>query len=87
MRERHNSDEQSTIMIQSHAITGSGFKLLYEVDNNLGHLVPHLRFVVDMDVDMDAAVSRADATMTSTLTLNKPQAPILTSLESSTIDS
>jgi len=88
MKERHNSDEQSTIMIQSHAITCSGFKLLYEVDNNLGRFVPHLRFVVDEDVDMDTAVGEAHTTTTPTLTLvAKPHVPILTSLENSPIDS
>jgi len=88
MRERHNSDEQNTIMIQSHAVNGSGFKLLYEVDNDLGRLVPHLRFVVDKDVDMDTAVSEARTARTPTLTRDmKPHAPILTSLENSSIDS
>ena len=88
IRERNNSDEQNTVVIQSHAVTGSGFKLLYEVDNDLGRLVPHLRFVVDMDVDMDTAVSESHTAGTPTLTRNmKPHAPILTSLENSPIDS
>ena len=87
MRERHNPDEQNTVVIQSHAITGSGFKLLYEVDNDFGRLVPHLRFVVDKGVDMDTAVSEVHAASIPTLTRNmKPHVPILTSLENSPID-
>ena len=88
MRERRDSDERSTIVIQSHTVTGSGFKLLYEVDNDLGHLVPHLRVIVDKDVDVDTAVSEAHTAKTPALTREvKHYAPILTSLEDSLIDS
>ena len=57
MREEPNSDKQTTIMIQPDALTNSGLRLLYEVDNNLGHLVPCLRLIIDNDADMNTAVS------------------------------
>ena len=56
MREKHSSDEQTTV-IRSHTITDSGLRLQYEVDNDLGHLVPRLRFIVDKDVDVNTMVS------------------------------
>ena len=68
MGESHNSDEQCTIVIQSHPITSSSLKLLYDVDHDLGHMVPHLKFIVDKDVDMDTAVSEAHTTKTPSLT-------------------
>ena len=59
MREEPSSDKQTTITIQPHALTSlrSGLRLLYEVDNDLGHFVPHLRLIVDKDADMNTAVS------------------------------
>jgi len=62
MEEEGGSDEQTTAMIQSHALTSSGLRLLYEVDNDLGHLVPHLRLIVDDDADMDTMVSGGHTT-------------------------
>ena len=56
MREEPSSDKQTTITIQPHALTNSGLRLLYEVDGDLGNLVPHLRLIVDKDADMDTAV-------------------------------
>jgi len=52
-----SSDKQTTITIQPHTLAGSGLRLLYEVDNDLGHLVPRLRLIVDKNADADAAVS------------------------------
>jgi hypothetical protein len=57
MRERPDPDQHTSVVIRSHATTGSGFKLLYEVDNTLGHLVPHLRLIVDKGIDVDTVVS------------------------------
>ena len=57
MREEPSSDKQTTITIRPDALGSSGLRLLYEVDNDLGHLVPRLRLIVDNDADIDTAVS------------------------------
>lgn len=57
MREKHNPGNYTAVVIQSHAATG--FKLLYEVGSDLGHLVPRLRLIIDKDIDMDTAVSES----------------------------
>lgn len=57
MREEHNHDKHTAVAIQSRATTSSGFNLLYEIDNDLGHLVPRLRLIIDKDIDVDTAVS------------------------------
>lgn len=88
MREEHRSDEQTTIVIKSHAVTASGLRLLYEVDSSLGHLVPHLRLIVDEDVDMDTVVSVSHVTKTRVLTRGvKPYVSAIASLENSPTDS
>jgi len=56
IREESSPDKQTTITIQPHALTSSGLRLLYEVDGDLGNLVPHLRLIVDKDADVDTAV-------------------------------
>ena len=87
MREKHSSDEQTTV-IRSHTITDSGLRLQYEVDNDLGHLVPRLRFIVDEDVDVNTMVSDTHTARTRILTRNmKPCVPVLASLENSPTDS
>ena len=87
MREKHSSDEQTTV-IRSHTITDSGLRLQYEVDNDLGHLVPRLRFIVDKDVDVNTMVSDTHTARTQILTRNmKPCVPVLASLENSPTDS
>ena len=68
MKEERSSDEETTVMKNGHTTTNSGLKLLYEVDNDLGRLVPHLRLIVDEDVDVDTVVSEAHATKTRILT-------------------
>jgi len=88
MREEHSPNGQTAVVIQSHASTNSGLKLLYEVDNDLGRLVPRLRLIVDKNIDMDTAVSETHTAMTRILTWDvKPYVPILTSLENSSADS
>jgi len=57
MRDEPSPDKQTTIILQPDGLTSTGLRLLYEVDNDLGHLVPHLRLIVDNDADMDTAVS------------------------------
>jgi hypothetical protein len=88
MRENHNSDEQTAVVIQSHVITSPGHRLLYEVDNHLGRLVSRLRLIVDTDTDVDTAVSETYAAKTQILTRDgKPYVPTLASLENSLIHS
>jgi len=67
MREEPSSDKQTTITIQPHALTSSGLRLLYEVDNDLGRFVPHLRLIVNKGADMDAAVSEGTHDKNSSL--------------------
>ena len=57
MRENRSPDEQTSVVVQSHATINPGLKLLYEVDDGLGHLVPRLRLILNDDIDMDSAVS------------------------------
>ena len=57
MGERHSSDSEQTTAIRGHTTINSGLRLQYEVNNDLGHLVPRLRFIVDKDMDVDAMVS------------------------------
>jgi len=88
MRVEHNLNEQTEVVIQPHAATNPGLKLLYEVDNDLGHLVPRLRLIVDKNIDTDTAVSEAHTAMTRILTWDtKPYVPILASLGNSPTDS
>ena len=64
MKEKQNPDERTALMIQSPATTDSGLKLVYEVDNDFGHLVPRLRLIIDKDIDVDTVVSDTYVTMT-----------------------
>ena len=59
MREVHDPEKPTPVVTQPHATTSSGLKLLYEVDNALGHLVPRLRLIINNDIDVDTAVSEA----------------------------
>jgi hypothetical protein len=88
MGEKRSSDELMAVEVQSHAIIPPGHKLLYEVDNDLGHLVPRLRLIVDADTDMDTAVSKLHVVKTRILIQHvKPYVPILASLENPPADS
>jgi len=71
MREIPNLDEGSALVVQSHATTKPGLKLRYEVSNDLGHLVPRLRLVVEDDIDVATT----------------PYIPILTSMKNYPADS
>lgn len=68
MRENHNPNEHTAVVVQSHTTTNPGLKLLYEVNEDLGHLVPRLRLIVDKGIDMDTAVSETHVAMTRILT-------------------
>jgi len=88
MREKSNPDERTAVVVQSYATTNPGLRLLYEVGNDLGHLVPRLRIVVNKDDDMDIVVSETNTTMTRILTWDvEPNIPILASWEDSPADS
>ncbi|KAF9652502.1 hypothetical protein BDM02DRAFT_3089024 [Thelephora ganbajun] len=52
-----DTDEQTMVIIPSNAFANRGLRLLYEVDNDLGHLAPRLRLIIDKDTDMDTAVT------------------------------
>lgn len=84
----HSPDAQTAAVFGSHTTTSSGLRLLYEVDNDLGHLAPQLRFIIDKDTDMDTTVSDAHAATTRILTRDvKPFVPISASPENSSADS
>ena len=59
MRESQNPDQHSAVTIKSPATTNSGLELLYEVDNDFGHLTPRLRLIIDENVGADTVVSEA----------------------------
>ena len=87
MKENRSSDEHTAVVIRCHTTTDSGLRLSYEVDNNLGHMAPHLRLIVDKDINMDTAVSEAYARNTLILTQDtKPYVSILASLGNSLED-
>jgi len=88
MGENPSPDERTTVVVQSCATTNPGLRLLYDVDNELGYLVPRLRLIVDKDDDIDTMVSEINTTVTQILTWAvEPNIPILASLRSSTADS
>ena len=87
-REELNPDEQTAVAVQSYATINPGLRLLYEVGNGLGHLVPRLRLIANEDDNMDTFVSETSTTMTPILTWDvEPNVPILASLEDSLADS
>jgi hypothetical protein len=57
MRENEKPEERTALAIQSPVTTNSGLRLSYEVDNDLGHLVPRLRLIIDKGANVDTAVS------------------------------
>ena len=67
MKEKRSSNELTAAEVQSYVVTRPGQKLLYEVDNDLGHLVPRLRLIIDADTDVDTAVSEIYAKKTQNL--------------------
>ena len=86
--ERHSSEGQTIDMIRSQTVTSSSLRLLYEVDNDFGHLAPHLRFIIDKDTNMDTTVSATHTAKTRILTREvKPCVPISASLRNSPADS
>ena len=64
MRDIPNLDERSALVVQCHATTNPGLKLRYEVCNDLGHLVPRLKLIVNDDIDVDTTVSKTEIRMT-----------------------
>lgn len=68
LREDQNPDERTALVIQSPATTNSGLKLLYEVDNDFGHLEPRLRLIIDKGIDVDTTVSEMYVAIESILT-------------------
>ena len=64
MKDAPDLDERSALIAQSHATTNPGLKLRYEVCNDLGHLVPRLKLIVNDDIDVDATASKPEMRMT-----------------------
>ena len=88
MREKHSPEERTAVVVQSYTTTNPGLRLSYEVDNDLGNLVPRLRLIVNKDGDKDTLVSDTNTTTTRILMWDvEPNIPILASLESSPADS
>lgn len=86
-REGQDPEEKTTTVIQSHTITGSGLRLSYEVDNDLGHLVSRLKIIVNEDADVDTVASEMCAARTQNLTRDvKPYIPPSASLGNSPIN-
>jgi len=81
MREKQGPDEQIAPVNQSHTTTSPSRRLLYEVDNGLGHLLPRLRLIIETDTGTDTAVREV---LTWEVT---PNVPILISQEDSLADS
>lgn len=68
MGEDHSPNEQTTAVTRCHTTTNPGLRLSYEVDRDLGHLVPRLRLVVENGIDVNTMVSETRVAMTWILT-------------------